>query len=250
MSLNKYKGERLDLDSSLSAGVLVEHLSRYQQVAGTSDSEVLDVGCGAGHGSRLLAKHFCSVKGLDISEEAVRDAERLSGNVTNPTFICGSALEIPLPENSVDIVSAFEVFEHLDDWQGFLRELKRVVRPCGLIYISTPNKNIYSPGRSTPWNPHHRFEMTPSEFREALLSCFTVLNLFGQRTPVYNDNPIWQVLRPMLDDPAVPSELKNTFKLATCNWIEPDLKVEDVVFSAAEEEIAKSRFLLAVCQNT
>jgi ubiquinone/menaquinone biosynthesis C-methylase UbiE len=247
---NKFGGERLESKSSLSKNNLLEHLVRYNLLPGSQTMRVLDLGCGAGHGSNMLSKKYKSVVGVDISEDAITYAKE-NWNAENIEFKVGSALEIPFPDNSFDVVASFEVFEHLSDWKKFLSEIKRVLKPEGIVYISTPNKTLYSPGTKKPINPHHVFEMTIPEFKEALSGYFDIIDFYGQRTPVYNDHFIWKIVNPILFTfrPIIPYKVNNTLKLKIINWIKPELEMSDIILKNDKEWAEKSRFVVGVCRN-
>ena len=250
MDENKFKGERLDSKSKLSRNNLLEHLARYNLVKGEKDSNILDIGCGTGYGSDLLAKSFGGVYGVDISQDAI-DYAKKNWQRENIMFSIGSGTEIPFKQNTFDITVAFEVFEHIKDWSKFLSELKRVTKRNGMIYISTPNKNIYSPGTKKPINPHHFFEMTEDQFRKALDSYFRIDQFLGQRTPVYNDHWIWKIVDPLLFAfrQIIPYKINNTIKLKIINWIKPELEYSDIVFSDNAKDIERSRVMVALCIN-
>ena len=246
---NKFGGERLESKSNLSKNNLLEHLVRYNLLPG-GDVVVLDIGCGAGHGSNMLAKKYKKVYGVDISDDAIKYAKE-NWNSRNIDFKVGSALAIPFPDNTFDTIAAFEVFEHLNDWRKFLSEIKRVLKPGGCVYISTPNKTLYSPGTKKPINPHHVFEMTIVEFKNALSDFFTIEEFYGQRTPVYNDHPIWKIINPFLFTfkDVIPYKVNNTIKLKIINWIKPELEMSDIVLKQDQEWVEKSRFVVGVCKN-
>ncbi len=250
MKENKFGGERLESKSSLSRNNLLEHLARYQMVEGDKGSLVLDIGCGAGHGSNILSKKFSEVKGVDISSEAIEYA-RENWSQQNIEFIVGSALNIPFDKETFDIVTAFEVFEHIEDWRSFLLEVKRVLKKDGVLFISTPNKDMYSPGTKKPINPHHFFEMTVPEFRAALQEFFDIKDFWGQRTPVYNDHFIWRIVNPFLFlfKNVLPYKVNNTIKLKIINWIKPELQISDIVIKKDQDWINKSRFIIATCSK-
>jgi ubiquinone/menaquinone biosynthesis C-methylase UbiE len=250
MDGNKFGGERLESKSELSRNNLVEHLARYELVAGDSAKIVLDIGCGSGHGSNALSKKFRKVYGVDISADAIKYAKD-NWQEDNIEFLIGSGTAIPFPDDTFNTAVAFEVFEHIQKWEDFLSELKRVVKKGGEIYISTPNKDIYSPGTAKPINPHHFFEMTESEFRKAVGGHFSIMKFYGQRTPIYNDHWIWSVVNPLLRafKSVISYKLNNTIKLRIINWIKPELSLSDIAFFEEEPMIKKSRFFVVVCLN-
>jgi ubiquinone/menaquinone biosynthesis C-methylase UbiE len=154
-----------------------EHVYRYrfarQFVAGRT---VVDVACGEGYGAFALSKAGATnVIGIDISEEACSHARRKYGLDTR----CGSALDIPLPDNYVEVVVSFETIEHVQDSQRFVEECRRILMPDGLLVISTPNKEIYS--ERGHHNPFHCRELSKLEFMEILDSQFGQIKLHTQR---------------------------------------------------------------------
>jgi SAM-dependent methyltransferase len=74
----------------------------------------------------------------------------------------------------------FQVIEHLWDQPQFVAECLRVLRPSGLLLMSTPNRVTFSPGRDTPINPFHTRELNAGELTELLESAgFTVEAMLG-----------------------------------------------------------------------
>lgn len=251
MKKNTFKGERIEAKSEISKNNLIEHLARYRIVRGSKNSNVLDIGCGTGAGTNILAKNFKKVYGVDISSDAIEYSKKY-WKKKNISFIVGSGTDIQFPANSFDIVAAFEVFEHIKDWKQFLSELKRVTKKNGRIYISTPNKDIHSPGRKKPINPYHFFEMTEKEFKKALGKYFVIDLFLGQRTPVYNDHWIWKIVDPFLFTfhGVLPFEFDKRLKFTVMNWIKPVLLPKDVVFSDDPSWVKKSRQMVALCINS
>jgi ubiquinone/menaquinone biosynthesis C-methylase UbiE len=250
MNQNKFGGERLDLEGTLSKNNVLEHLARYKLVKERKENTVLDIGCGTGHGSNILSQKFEKVYGVDVSSGAIEIAKK-KFHRKNITFLVGSGTEIPFKSNTFDIIVAFEVFEHIKDWKAFLLEIKRVTKKNGKIYISTPNKDIYSPGTKKPINPHHFFEMTIPQFKNALEKYFTIDVFLGQRTPVYNDHWIWNIVDPLLFTfkGIIPYKWNNTLKLQIINIIKKELDPSDIVFSDETSWVRKSRQMLAICKN-
>lgn len=244
----------MDSKSSLSRNGLMEHLARYNMVSGNPESIVLDIGCGSGHGSNKLSAKFKKVYGVDFAPDSIAYAKE-NWSAPNVEFMVGSGTEIPFADNYFDIAAAFEVFEHIEDWRNFLSEIKRVVKNDGLIFMSTPNRDVYSPGAKTgqkPNNPYHFFEMTVSEFKSALSEFFVIERFYGQRTPIYNDRWFWPILNPILFGlrhlGVMSYKATNSFKLKIVNWIKPVLELDDVKFYTDDANIKKSRNMLAVCR--
>ena len=67
----------------------------------------------------------------------------------NLEFLQASCTTLPLRAGSVEVAAAFEVIEHLEDWRSLLDELRRVLAPGGLLFISTPNKAYYAEARAS-----------------------------------------------------------------------------------------------------
>ena len=158
----------------------LEHLHRYAIARDLAyGKDVLDIACGEGYGSELLAAVARKVTGVDISEEAIAHASR---KYVRPTiaFAVGSCARIPLPDASVDLVVSFETIEHHDQHLEMMQEIKRVLRPDGVLIISSPDKHEYSdvPGYK---NEYHVKELYLSEFRDLLATGFKHVRIFGQR---------------------------------------------------------------------
>jgi len=103
-----------------------------------SGDRVLDLGCGSGWATRLLARlagDSGSVVGLDISDEMVRQARDASNDFKNVQFMQGSAEGIPLEENSFDKLLSVESFYYYADQDRALDEVFRVMAPRGRLFI-------------------------------------------------------------------------------------------------------------------
>jgi ubiquinone/menaquinone biosynthesis C-methylase UbiE len=103
---------------------------------------VLDLGCGSGWATRLLAravgeepKDIGQVVGVDISDEMIRQARAASKDFDNVTFVIGSAAQIPCEENSFDKVLSVESFYYYRDQDQALDELFRVMAPRGRLFV-------------------------------------------------------------------------------------------------------------------
>jgi len=100
--------------------------------------EVLDIGCGAGSQSLFWSDKGHRYVGVDINDPLIRLArERASAEGRDARFEVCSATQLPFADASFDICLLPELLEHIVDWQRCLDEALRVLRPGGLIYIST-----------------------------------------------------------------------------------------------------------------
>ena len=129
--------------------------------------DVLEAGCGEGYGADLIADVARRVIGLDYDESAVTHVKARYPRVE---MLHGNLAELPLDDCVVDVVVNFQVIEHLWDQGQFVAECRRVLRPGGVLLMSTPNRITFSPGRDTPINPFHTRELNAAELTELLVS--------------------------------------------------------------------------------
>jgi SAM-dependent methyltransferase len=150
----------------------------YQRLAPRcAGRDVLEAGCGEGYGADLIASVARRVIALDYDEAAVAHV-RATYPLVN--VVQGNVTELPLPDKSVDAVVNFQVIEHLWDQPRFVRECARVLRPAGLLMVSTPNRITFSPDRDTPINPFHTRELDAGELTRLLTdAAFASLTLRG-----------------------------------------------------------------------
>jgi 2-polyprenyl-3-methyl-5-hydroxy-6-metoxy-1,4-benzoquinol methylase len=167
--------ERFIPDQMGEGLVAAEHLGRYWWAAQFAEGRrVLDAGCGIGYGSNMLAQAGATeVTGVDIAESVIEAAR--PGAAPGVTLQAGDVAALDFPAESFDLVVCFEVIEHVEDTDGVLDELARVLAPGGLLLISSPNRERYVPG-----NPHHRYEFTPEELRATLGRRFGEVRLLRQ----------------------------------------------------------------------
>lgn len=154
------------------------HLSRYRFAAGyVAGKEVVDIACGTGYGSRLLAESgpAARVTGIDICPEAIAYA-RSRHSLANTDYLTGSVISIPLPDCSVDVVVSFETIEHVDEDVEAISEYARILRPGGWLICSTPN------GWPLEIAPHHKKVFDRESFRQLLEREFHQLQLFNQNS--------------------------------------------------------------------
>ncbi len=161
-----------------------EHLHRYAWcLALVEGKDVLDIACGEGYGSAMLSGSASSVVGVDISAEAVAHARLAYAGKPGLVFKEGSAAAIPLADHSVDVVVSFETIEHHDQHVEMIDEIRRVLRPGGLLVISSPNRPVYS-DKAGHHNEFHVKELDFTELDELLRTRFPQVRYYGQRMAV------------------------------------------------------------------
>ena len=127
-------------------GMERDHLNITEKTVRLMDlrpgERVLDLGCGSGWATRLLARlvaegpqGFGQVVGIDISDEMIRRARASSKDFENIMFVWGSAQQIPWEENFFDKVLSVESFYYYPDQDRVLAELFRVMAPHGRLFI-------------------------------------------------------------------------------------------------------------------
>jgi ubiquinone/menaquinone biosynthesis C-methylase UbiE len=126
--------------------IYAEHMLRYLCAQDYVEGKVvLDIASGSGYGTHILSKKSKKIFGVDVNEAAVAYAnQHYSGK--NISYLQGEATAIPLDNNSVDVVVTFETIEHIKDYESFLREIKRVLKPSGTVLVSTPNDLEFAEG--------------------------------------------------------------------------------------------------------
>ena len=174
----EFTGERV-IPGLVDGDLMNEHLARYRFAARFAQgARVLDAGCGSGYGSAFLAETAAGVSGIDISADAVGYARE---HFTGVRFLRASCEALPFADAAFDLVTAFEVIEHLERWPQLLRESARVLNGRGVLVVSTPNKAYYSESRAEAGpNPFHCHEFELAEFEEALRQVFPHVRLWTQ----------------------------------------------------------------------
>lgn len=176
----EFTGERV-IPGLVDIDLFNEHVSRYKFAARLvpEGAAVLDMGCGTGYGSAELTKAG-SIVGVDVAPEAVAHARANYGR-EGVTFLEASCAAIPLPDQRFDVITAFEVIEHLENWRGLLEEARRLLRQGGQFVVSTPNKSYYAETRGeTGPNPFHAHEFEYGEFESALREFFPHVRIWTQ----------------------------------------------------------------------
>lgn len=164
----------------LKGVIALEHIHRYLMACELAKDKVaLDIASGEGYGSVMLSRVAHTVIGVDSSAEAIIHATQ-KYEKKNLNFVIGSCTEIPLPKASVDLVVSFETIEHHDQHEAMMAEIKRVLRPAGLLIMSSPEHYEYSVKLGLS-NQYHVKELYRNEFEALIGSYFKNVAVYGQR---------------------------------------------------------------------
>ncbi len=160
-----------------------EHLHRYQYVLpfiGPTE-KVLDIACGNGFGSDRLASaaNQGKVWGCDVSNETLAFC-REKWQKPNLQFAYEDGTKLSFADNFFDTVVTFETLEHIAAYEKFVQEIKRVLKPGGKLFLSTPNILINSPS-GVVTNPYHVKEFTYDELSALITSYFPDAVIYGQQ---------------------------------------------------------------------
>ena len=145
------------------------HLCPYHVVVRDvpPQSTVLEVGCGAGYGANYVSRTIKNVTATDVSDQAVQYARARS-----VTFLPASGTLLPFTADSFDAVLSFQVIEHVQDVGAYLAEVRRVLKPGGRFFLTTPNRRLRLLPFEEPWNPYHVHEYRDAELARLLRSFF------------------------------------------------------------------------------
>jgi ubiquinone/menaquinone biosynthesis C-methylase UbiE len=173
-----FTGERF-VPSFRDGSTELEHLHRYYFASQLAKCRrVIDIACGEGYGSDILAQEAISVIGVELDKNSIISAKDRykRGNLE---FLEGNILEVPVSDACFDLAVCFETIEHIADHNKAIKELKRVLVKDGIILVSTPNKTN---GRKDAGgsNPFHVLELKSSELENLLRGHFKNVHLYRQ----------------------------------------------------------------------
>lgn len=174
--MERLESEHLDEDVLL----LAEHRHRYMWAAEYAQGDVCDLACGYGYGAEILTANKCveSYVGIDVSAEAIAQAnQRFS--INKRRYILGSAIDIPLLDQSVDTIVSLETLEHLDEPSVALKEFKRILRPDGILVGSVPSKYFDDRAEEVYGkNPYHVTRFTHEYLTNLLGEQFNTIRVY------------------------------------------------------------------------
>jgi 2-polyprenyl-3-methyl-5-hydroxy-6-metoxy-1,4-benzoquinol methylase len=172
-------GSRYVPDAHTGMSLEAEHHVRYRWAAALAPGRrVLDVACGSGFGTQILAAAgAASVVGVDSEPIAVEEARRGAPAATRIEL--GRIERLPFVAGAFDLVVCFETIEHVEEQQAAFDELRRVLAADGFLLISSPNRGVF-----TAENPFHVAELASRELETELRRRFRHVVVYGQQTHV------------------------------------------------------------------
>jgi SAM-dependent methyltransferase len=167
-------------DSEDGRLMYLRHLFAYEEAARRlpPGAVVLDIGCGEGYGTDLLARAALRAEGIEVDDRSVAHATNAYGGDSCRYQLYDGA-RIPFSSGAIDVAVSFQVIEHVADDAGFVAEAARVLRPRGLFIVTTPNRLLRLALGQRPWNRYHVREYAPDELRELLASHFARIEMLG-----------------------------------------------------------------------
>src|SRR3954452_13780331 len=153
------------------------HLAVYEWIGERVwGRRVVDLACGEGYGSAVLARRAASVVGVDANPEAFEHA-RLKYTTGSVTF---ERDMIETWRGDVDAVVFLQTIEHVQDPDAVMAHIRELIGEHGIAFVSTPNLlTLAGPGEEKSGNPWHVKEYRADEFRALCEAHFGAVDLFG-----------------------------------------------------------------------
>lgn len=162
--------------------LLLEHIARYQFVLPYLKGRVLDLSCGSGYGTHLIAKKckktIDEIIGIDIDPEIIKYAKHEYFHPKS-NFLVGDATDPSLVEKIgvFDFIVSFETIEHIENEEAILNNYNRLLKPGGTLIVSTP----FGKGRGIPsGHPFHFHQLTIGEFHDLFTERFAHVEFYYQ----------------------------------------------------------------------
>ncbi len=196
-----FTGERaMPLAPNMDQQIMREHWARYRYVAPmVAGKRTLDIACGAGYGSALLAETAQHVTGGDISPETITYCQTHYQR-ENLKFEITDIRNINYPDRSFEMICSFETLEHVVEGELFLKETARLLTDDGILIISTPLGGPVG-------NPYHLAYYQQGTFADYLHNFFEEVQLLFQTDDRFQERSI---------SPAYAPTFTGEYALAVC----------------------------------
>jgi len=126
-------------ESKVKLPWVLERLEKH--FGARKDIRLLDVGCGAGFLTNALSLRGYQVTGVDLSIDSLHVAKKYDFT-GNATYVVGDAYQLPFPDASFDSITCMDFLEHVNDPERVISEISRVLKPNGLFFYHTFNRNL------------------------------------------------------------------------------------------------------------
>lgn len=176
-------GERIypgSVESVEDYVLYLKHLFAYDYTKSKliTGQKILEVGCGEGYGTYLLAQSESNIIGVDIDSMTIDNANANYGS-DNCGYQLYDGLKLPFADAEFDVVVSFQVIEHVFDDVAFLKEIKRVLKVGGVAYLATPCREYRLRPGQKPWNRFHLREYGRDDFSNLLTGLFDDVRMYG-----------------------------------------------------------------------
>jgi 2-polyprenyl-3-methyl-5-hydroxy-6-metoxy-1,4-benzoquinol methylase len=171
------------------------HQEAYEEACSYAKGRrVLDWGCNNGYGIEIMRSYAASIAGIDVAPHAVEAGKQRFGP-DGPYIELFDGERSSFSDASFDLITSFQLIEHIQDCGQLLGEMARILAPGGLALFTTPNgMQRLNPGLG-PWNRFHVREFSPQELRELLETHFESVEVLG----LTGDAEILSIERARLD---------------------------------------------------
>lgn len=139
---------------------------------------VLDLGCNIGYGTEVVGSAAKKITGVDVSPSSIEAAKRRYAD-RDFDFMVIDGETLPFDDNSFDMIVSCQVIEHISDYDQFLYEIIRVLKPDGIVCFTTPNAAIRLDPGMEPWYEFHVKEFTAPDLSETLKRYFSSVAVYG-----------------------------------------------------------------------
>lgn len=155
------------------------HRKAYETASGyAAGAAVLDVGCNVGYGSAMMVQSAKSVVGVDVSSASISAAKTQFGDL-DIEFIQVDGETLPFGDDQFDLVTSFQVIEHVENVPAYLAEIVRVLKPGGTTIFTTPNRLVRLDEGMRPWNRFHVREYDADQLANAVRTGFSKTSVKG-----------------------------------------------------------------------
>lgn len=269
VGLQAEKGELIEADELKDNKAFVLHLiheKAYEKASEMAHGKtVLDLGCNTGYGSHILSSVAQKIIGVDVSEKAIKVARELYGP-DNIEFQVIDGKKLPFADGGFDLITSFQVVEHIVAHEAYLQEIKRVLSPGGCAIFTTPNRSIRLYPGMKPWNDLHVTEYEAAELKKLLGDYFSNVELLG----LFAEEPLYGIELARVSQKRQRSKIKQDktmnpfskgivlFALNLKASLQKRLRSEknfQQKYSTADlffehENLDKALDLMAICRNT